>query len=261
MRPGRLRPNPYRFTNLGNSVDMVPRITGRTGNQTELTKGSTRLLRVNLQAEAPERIYDTGAWCLAITSDVIEPAPGGTITYIPLVVDVSIGSGGASHKMTLDAVPGFSLRLPVATVEVDVRWESPLPIDQVAVGLWGVPTKIRVRGTLQRATCEGWGHRSFALNRSNVAIWTTIGEVPPFAKMVMLNAASTNAVYGGPATFTLYEGTGSPSTVALYTGAEVLAIRNAGTAPIPVPARATHWEVNPGAVEANPAYVDFRVGL
>lgn len=254
--------DPYRFTNLGNSVDMVGAITSRVANVSYLDERKVRLLDVNLQRQAPKHLYEAGPWCLTVTSSIIEPSPGIGIPLIPLVCDISLGSGGAAHKLTVDAMPGFALQLPVATVTVDVRWVSPLPIDPFAAPAdqWELPAKVRVRGTLQRSECNSWAHRTFALNRSNVGGTVTTGDVPHFARSVFGYSVQTAQMYNMLSSLSLYEQSG-PSGLAIYTGADLLAILIAGTAPVPVPGPATGWTYVVNAADATPSYVVFDIAL
>lgn len=252
--------DPYRFTNLGSSTDMVGKVTQRVANQTYLEERKTRLLDVSLQRQAPRKVYDAGPWCLTVTSQIVTPsAGGGLFAIIPLVVDIGFGSGGAAHKITLDAVPGFALQVPAATVTVDVRWDSPLPIDNVAAGQWTVPPLVRVRATLQRAQCNPWGHRTFALARDQGGAIQTTGLVPSFARTAMVYSTQGSAVYNAASNLLMYEDTGT-ATMAQWFGPDLVAMLIAGDN-FPVPGAATGWRYTVGVANATPGYVIFDVGL
>ena len=102
------------------------------------------------QAEPPN-----GSWFLILNCQPVGPfvqvGAGGPTgpCIIPVEAEVTLRSGGVSHKFVVDAFPSACLPIPSPSVSVSVRWKR---FAESNMGIaWQVPETVRVFGTLQRA--------------------------------------------------------------------------------------------------------------
>lgn len=264
-------PDPLRFrrprsTQFGNQLD-VPGVQAAPGQPWEPYRKS--LLDGNVNELWEEGFADPGAWVLTVTSTVRQPpsgAPGQGI--VPLLCKVSLGSGGVSHALEVDAFPGFTLQVPTAAVRVEVMWDQVPFSDHLAAG-YGlkIPALTRVRGTIQRGNLATDAYRSWVLDREGTVggpgLRNTFGNVPAFAKSVGVYASrgfagAAHNVFIAGSYLCLREVTGAFTTD--LDGVELAAAIPAGHQ-FPVPAQSTDWQVLVSAAENNIARVAFRIQL
>lgn len=163
-----MRGNRYKATNFGNRV-VVPSIqpivtsTGLTVSQ--VLRGDSRqqfpralVVEANLLDldEQAALSYDAGSWVLAISAQSSDRAfVAQTRTIAPIVGYLSVGSGGVTHELIVDAwdtsinVPAGVCRLAVGYGFIDSQWED------VPTTSLDVPDEILVTATIQRSVSGG----------------------------------------------------------------------------------------------------------
>jgi hypothetical protein len=253
-------------TRFGRSVDLPGALAGVTPN-IDTVKRRVLLVEGNLNELWPDKWADAGSWVLTVSSSILEPAVAGAHAEItPLVCYITIGSGGATHKVQVDAWPGFSLSLPAAVVRAEVDWDSLPRANVIAPNIWAVPQRVRINATIQRSNVAASARRSFLLARDLAAGQITRGVIPPFAKSWMVWAppfAPLHQVYANAASFAALWETddlvGGRLTVG-NTNAELTGNRAAGRE-LPVTGASTRWSVWVAAAESQVARIDFRVQL
>lgn len=257
-----------RLTNQGRIVDIVGGlIDGRPPQVREL------LLDVDLAQLDQCRIFEFGSWAMAVEAEVLEwPSPAvGPSRVCPLVARVSFGSGGASHQIELDALPGFMVQLPGYTARCELVWaDLPSQVALPAFNQWVMPLRVRVRGTVFRGQVKPIGHRSYLNRRSNevgLVSLTTDGPIPKFARSCMVYGLDTTPApvlpYDAVTTFNLMTEATLGGTVQNFSGAQLQALKSTG-ARIPITAQMTQWTLLCPGGPGNPFFpvvVDFEISL
>lgn len=258
----------YRLTNQGKIVDIAGGLIAGSPPRT-----STLLLDADLSVLDKCRIYETGSWVMAVQTEVLEwPGPAvGPQRTCPLVARVSFGTGGASHQIELDALPGFTIQLPALVIRCELVWDQ-LPSQEgvPAFSQWVIPNMVRVRGTVYRAVVRPYGHRSFLARRivapGAIAIVTT-GNIPRFATSCMvyggLDTAPPILPYDAATQFFLMSDALLGNTVTNFSGPQLQTLKSWGNR-IPITSQMTQWFLNTPAgpgVPLFPVIVDFEISL
>lgn len=258
----------YRLTNQGKIVDIPGGFTGGQPPQT-----STLLLDADLSTLDKCRIYETGSWVMAVETEVLEwPGPAvGPQRVCPLIAKVSFGTGGASHQIELDALPGFAIQLPALVVRCELVWDTlPSQENVPAFSQWVIPNIVRVRGTVYRGVVRPFGHRSYLARRNPgvgvIAIVTT-GPVPKFAVSCMvcggLDTAPPILPFDAATAFIIQSQALLGGTVTNFTGPQLQTLKSWGQR-IPITSQMASWFLNTPAgpgVPLFPVIVDFEISL
>ncbi len=250
----------FNQTRLGNSMVVNG---GLSGGQPPLER--SLLLEANLWdlcTELPIGYLGFGPWVFVVdVTPTWDPAAAG-LQVNPLKLRFSMGSGGASHILEIDAVGGAGVQVPTAVCRVDVFWDRlPTPNIAGAGAPWVIPTSVVVRGTLHRSSIVPHARRSYLANlRDLVTPTTTVGPIPPFAKDFMVYTLQGGGGYAAGSQITMEQSSPIAVVMTTVTGAQLLAAYIAGGR-FPVPPGVDSWEFTYVAPTTDILQVDFGVGF
>lgn len=127
-----------------------------------------------------------GSWFLilnCVPTGPFVPVGGGGINgpcIIPIEAEVTLRSGGVSHKFVVDAFPSACLPIPSPSVSVSVRWKR--FAESNTGSAWQIPETVKVFGTLQRAELTPRAYFNYIWHGGNPAGASTRNMInPPFA--------------------------------------------------------------------------------
>lgn len=257
----------FKLTNLGKIVT----VQGGLGLDGQPPQTSTLLLDADLSTLDECRAFESGSWVMMVDGVPLSWPVGGGNQYLnPLTCRVTCGTGGSSHELDLDAIPGFGIQLPAIVSRCELLWDRlPLQDHVPPISRWIVPEQVRVRGTLHRGTIKSIGHRSFTMNRDLGVVppflVDTQGLIPPYARSVMVYG--DDRVPLGPAVppydastlFTLHPGPPSVTPLARFSGTQLLTLKGWG-ARIPITGQMVRWALACTATVER-VVVDFEITI
>jgi hypothetical protein len=200
-----------------------------------------------------------GPWVFMVDIEPIWGAPAGGVPVNPLKLRFNMGSGGAAHRLEIDAVGGAALQVPTAVCRVEVFWDR-LPTFVGAVPAFEIPTSVIVRGTLHRANIVPNARRSFLLARDAAAAATTNGLIPPYAFDWMIYAQGASSVYAAASSNIFACSSPAITIISLTTGPQMAAALATG-ARFPIPPMVDFWQVTYAAPANFVTLIDFGVGF
>lgn len=225
-----------RFIDDGKARGRVAPTTSNWGSRSILPgtdiNAAAKLLRLEGDGTYP--------WQVSVTSKL----EGGVAPVLGPVVTGNFGSGGSFNRVEFDARPDQTLQLPGAAIDLDVSWEPTWRMTAVNAGALILPELLDAsllpeRAIVSGVACHGETARGQATRTQRVTSNTVAGgfwliEVPPYADHLFV-ATSTDASYNLITSLGFLPST-NPAGVPMlsYTGAELLALKNAGQ-PIPLP--------------------------
>lgn len=187
-----------------------------------------------------------GSWAVSVTSQYV----GGSAPVAGVLASGTFGTGGTVCKVEFDVKPDASITLPGQSIDLDAAWAP------VLFGTAGNVLTSRVdittlpeRALLNAVAVSGDMARGRP-TRTQIFVPQAAGTynipIPAFADEMMINVDRT--FYAGNITDASFRiGGAAGQLITNYTGAEVLAIRDAGML-LPVPGVADHLRITlPGA--------------
>lgn len=196
---------------------------------------------------------DQVPWLFSVSSTIIptESSDARENIIIP-VAKGFFGPGGATQNFECDAKPDSILSLPGTTADVKAVWDRILEYTAfVGPAVYDVVNQVTTvdgHNALPRSAqvTGGVKHGSPATpSATRTRVFTQVGNaphnslfiIPPFSNSLMLYL-QTDANYAGLTFLTFFTTTSGTGQIISYTGAQVLAFKNAGVA-IPIPGTAT----------------------
>lgn len=170
----------------------------------------------------------------------------GAFATTPLmgaVVTGTFGTGGATCRVEFDAKPDQTLQLPGGVINLQVAWDPIYTGNAANNGLLVQPavnqTFLPSRADIQGVACMGETGRGQAFRtrtfRNSSGAGTWLVDLPPFADTFMVSLG-LDASYANITTLEFVTSTDPAVAQPLveYTGAQLLALKNAGVqAPVP----------------------------
>lgn len=231
-QPGLGGRNPFHENPLGNEKLMHAPLAAETSQL-------YRLLSANLSSSlgAPGQ---QPIWNFVLTLGLKQPT--GNDVLLPLVAQVSVGSGGVKRAFEVSIVPTTTINIVGPAVDVDIFYD----INSYIAGSALRPTisDQTVYGYLSRGECVSLPYRWFWMPQSESAdIHPQIsGPVPPNAKGVTIFSGNIN-MYAAGTLLKFYNANVAGPAEMVYTGVQILNAINAGQY-LPIPVGCTVWSVD-----------------
>lgn len=265
-------PDRLRTTRLG-QVIRVPGTVAGSGvgpgpfppNQSNLQLIHSLVMADNLDIE------DDTPWVLAIacniTKNFIDSEDEQWV--IPLLAEITMGAGGASHTFRIDAWPYCTIQLPAGAVKVIIRWDidkitgliQSFPDVNTGAIQFITPQEVEVAGTLVRGFSSSNAKRSFLIQtNADAPLNTGKIEIPDFAVKGFYWADDYTVLAG---TLSYFEHNQAGFALANYTIAELIALKAIGEL-TPLPANAGFWQLAltaPDPTPLAPTRVSFPIRL
>ena len=213
--------------------------------------------------------FDSGSWVLTLDADTVFNAPSNPSTpsefIVPAHIQVEIGTGGGRQIFDVD-VRNQSFQLPASNVKVSVVLDEWIPPAQGGLGSgFTIPTKMTVRGALQRGVSAGRATRTLWTPYYNGgappgARWP-YQKIPNFARCMRALGDRTSGWFtdGSVSLFTEVNNSSGyyGDAIMVYPGA-----RFVNPAGLPVPAMAQSFLLDPGSPSAFRIYAfEFDIAL
>lgn len=189
-----------------------------------------KLIKCDNEADAP--------WQLAVGANYPQGASLGT-QATGAVAKGTIGNGGATVNVEFDCKPDTTLGLPGSSIDLDVSWSPQITLTAGNLFIFEQPVSANLPVELRVNAVASLGVPSRGSATRTYLVDTTIGAggpfrlpIPPFADQLAV-LMPTDAAYADITTLTFASG----RPIVQYTGAQLLALKNAGQL-VPVPGTA-----------------------
>jgi len=230
--------------------------------------GSTVKLFGNRPEEKVKLLRLTGPgdspWLASVSAKFPPDAAPGGVTGVR--VTGRFGSGGGSMPVDFDAKPGTMIQLPGQSIDLDVGWAPEYTGSAASTGgaieVFITPSVAsRVEGAA--VACHGEAARGAATSTLSVQLLVAgnwILPIPPFADaFTFYNLADAAYANVTSLEFGTSPIVGGFAPIVTFTGAQLLALKNAGIA-APVPGIAAAMRITTGAAVLN-SRVSFELSL
>jgi hypothetical protein len=226
----------------------------RFGNQVSLLGTDPSQSRRLLEAQD----LAAGSWVLSVRTEVLASA----VTDLNLaMLQVTMGTGGATEQLIVNASPNATIYLPCQNVSVDAFWDT-LPATGGVVAL--TLPNVRVSAMLWRAQSIGYAHRFFIMPFGAVIFNAAqTFPVPAFAKRFWAWSGGAGGAGFWNINTVLTFLTANGRTVMQFTGADLF-IKAARGESLDVPGGSDNFTVqsfDPAFSSAVINMIDFEVRL
>lgn len=191
---------------------------------------------------------------------------GGASPVIGARVIGNFGSGGAYNTVEFDAKPDQTIQLPGAAIDLDVAWDvtyignaaNVTQLIQPAVQASFLPARADISGVaVHGTTSRGEATRTRLVQTTVASNWLV--DLPPYVDSFYVSCQS-DAAYANITTleFVTANDPAFAQGIVTYTGAQLLALKNAGTL-APVPGVATGFRLTTAG--ASLQWITFTLSL
>lgn len=227
-QPGLGGRNPFHENTLGNEFLMHAPSELETSQLRRLLSGN---LSSSLGAPGQQPIWN---WTLTLGLK----QPIGSDVVLPLVAQISVGSGGVKRPFEVSIVPSTSVNILGPAIDVDIFYDLNNYGGQVSRPTISDQT---VYGYISRGECISTPYRWFWLAPTSAPPATVSGPVPPNAKAVTVFSGGTNIFLVGTL-LRFFNANAAGTAQMTYTGTQILAALLAGKY-LPVPVGCTVWSL------------------